>query len=524
MQGEGVDQQAVTTIDPCNLVVVETGSGGLAISSKHAGKVVVKRGVKLFNGTVVLARPEPCFLTRNTVVRSIKRVEYAIERLTYNVVLTVRYGGIVERYVYPTRVWEKVESIVKRFFTSKPPQQGFLLYGPPGTGKTSLSKLVAQMYGLPVYEITPESILSKWIGESEKNLYNALKEAEAGEPSVVIVDDCDWLFKSREFHHGTAYVEMTLSKILLEYIQNLYDQGKKVMIIGTTNAPMEMIDKALVRSGRLGKPIHIPLPDFEAVYEFLVREGVDPERAKTWAYYAVNMGLGMADVKLDLLQQLREGKGEPVIEPSMEHGYARYVFLIPKEYERDVEEYFRILDPVGDFGEVVRARSKKHRRTVVWFAGPEKVALAVANAFILHHAKMPAVTLLSSRYVMDAVDSANTLDGFLIVQWSIVKHGHLDLTLLEPALKLAYVGESAPDAIKIDVVGSGSGSVKRHVVERGLTVVTLSFYGVNVDNRTLERLLSIPRSRGLDSYMRLLEKFGYYGTRPEHIEQYGLSF
>ncbi|MEM1759911.1 MAG: ATP-binding protein [Thermofilaceae archaeon] len=507
------------SLKPCNLVVVETPTGGVALGGAWRS-TVASTGARLFGGTVVLCRPDPCFITRYTRVVPVKRTRYTVERLQHNVVVTVEHGKSVERLVYPVRVWETVESVLRRFFTSRPPQQGFLFYGPPGTGKTSLAELIARMHGLTVVRITPTSVLSKWVGESERNLYALLKEGEALEPSVVLVDDCEWLFRSRELKasSATGQIELTLTNILLDAIEDYFVNEKKVLVLATTNAPLELIDPALLRSGRLGKPIHIPLPDYEAVYEFLVREGIDQERARRWAYYAVNMGLGMADVKHDLLQQLREGV-EPVVEPKREPGYARYFFVSPREYEREVIEYLRSLDPYGDFSETVKERSRRYKRTSLWFAGPENVAVALANAFVTYYGRMPSVTLLSARYALDAVDAANTLGGFLIVPWSIVRYGHIDATSLFASLNLAFAGPDAVNAVRVSPVPE-RGAVAVDKALRAITVIVLEFYGARCTREAVEKLVTRARSMDVHRYLELLNKLGYYGSRPEHLELY----
>lgn len=509
----------IRKLKPCNLVVVETPTGGMAVGGAWRDAVALT-GTRLFGGTVVLCRPDPCFVTRYTRVVPMKKTRYAVERLQHNVVVTVEHGRSVERLVYPIRVWDTIESVLKRLFTSKPPQQGFLFYGPPGTGKTSLAELIARMYGLSVVRITPTNVLSKWVGESERNLYVLLKEGESLEPSVVLVDDCEWLFRSRELKASstTGQIELTLTNILLDSIEDYFVNDKKVLVLATTNAPLELIDPALLRSGRLGKPIHVPLPDYEAVYEFLVREGVDQERGKKWAYYAVNMGIGMADVKHDLLQQLREGI-EPVIEPKREPGYARYFFIPPKEHEREINEYFRSLDPFGDFAETVRERDRRHKRTSLWLAGPENIAVALANALVTYYGKMPSVTLLSARYAMDAVDAANTLGGFLIVPWSVVRYGHVDITSLFSSLNLAFAGADAVNAVRISPVPE-RGPIAVDKALRTITVIVLEFYGAKYTRETVDKLLARARSTDVHRYLELLNKLGYYGSRPEHLEFY----
>ncbi|MEM4436156.1 MAG: AAA family ATPase [Thermosphaera sp.] len=462
-----------------------------------------------------ICRPSPCVISSMTAIRATHPSSVTVTELDHNYLVCVR-GSRVDRLVYPKKVWESVDELLRWFISSdRLPQQGFVFYGPPGTGKTSMAKIIAEMYGLPTFKIDP-LLQSKWYGETEKNLYNIMREAEAKEPSVVLMDDCDWLLLDRglKSKETSATTQLSVMRVVLETIERWNENGRKVLVVATTNASIELLDQALLRSGRLGRPVYIPLPDYEAVYEFLVSEGVSPDTARRWAVRAVNLGLGMADIKLDVLPKLKQNV-EPIVEPRTERGYRRYIVDLTN-VAKEVEPYFKVLDVTGDFPNVVRLRSARGSRTVVWFSGPENVSIAVANAFITYYSKLPAVTLVDVRYVSDAAEASNMLKGFLIIPTQLMDQrlsGVLGL-----AQCIAYAGKGVHEGFRIDVRGTLGKTIDRRVVMRGAGYTVLTFYGANAGRDEVERLVQLGLSRGEDWFFNVLNNFGYYGASVSHLE------
>lgn len=503
---------------PCRYVVIE--GDGLVLGARHGSRGLlythVETGKRVLGRVVVLSRPSPCFISTETVIKSSKAMKISTVKLVHNYVIEVveqRSGRVVDRLVYPLKVWERIERAMGNFIAlDRHPFQGILLYGPPGTGKTSAAGLVAQSLGLPTISVSPTDVLSKWLGESERNLFVILREAEKQEPCVLLVDDCEWLLLSRELksRETAATTQLGVMKILLEAVERWSREGVKVFVVATTNAGIEILDQALLRSGRLGKPVYVPLPDFEAVNEFLVLEGVDEKRAREWAVKSVSMGLPMSDVKLEILPALLRGE-QPLIEPRSERGYRRYVAdLSFSPIQLKVERYFKSLDPLGDFSDVVKRRSDRGLRTVVWFRGPENVAVAVANAFIQNYAKMPAVTVVDPRYVFDVVDAAESLRGFLIVPDSLVEKDEV----FGSAKRLAFAGSRPHNAVKIDVLPSNP-STDDYVA---LSYIVLSFYGFDVTLEDVDKLSRIASRYGEKHLLEVLDNSGYYGLKPAHLE------
>ena len=137
-----------------------------------------------------------------------------------------------------------------------------LMYGPPGCGKTFIAKSSAGELGLPLIQAKISEIMSKWVGNAEKNITNLFKYAKenAGENggTVLFLDEIDALGASRELVSSSTVARRVVTQLLLE-ISNL---PEGVLLIAATNSPWAL-DPALVRTGRLGTPVFVPPPDKE---------------------------------------------------------------------------------------------------------------------------------------------------------------------------------------------------------------------------------------------------------------------
>lgn len=150
-------------------------------------------------------------------------------------------------------------SIVKRLNIEMP--KGILFEGPPGTGKTLLARIIANDINFHfIYMIAPE-IISKYQGESEKQLKRYFQEAEERSPSIIFIDHIDSIMKHR-----------VLSQ-LLGLMDGLHPY-RNVMVIAATHN-LDLIEAALLRQGRFDKLIHFSLPDLNSrikIYEIHTRK------------------------------------------------------------------------------------------------------------------------------------------------------------------------------------------------------------------------------------------------------------
>ncbi len=137
------------------------------------------------------------------------------------------------------------------------PPKGVLLYGPPGTGKTMIAKAVASETDANFISISGPEIMSKYYGESEKQLRDIFKEAEDNAPSIIFIDEIDSIAPKRE--EVTGEVERRVVAQLLSLMDGLQARGQ-VIVVAATNRP-NAIDPALRRGGRFDREIEIGVPD-----------------------------------------------------------------------------------------------------------------------------------------------------------------------------------------------------------------------------------------------------------------------
>ncbi len=142
-------------------------------------------------------------------------------------------------------------------FAGTTPPKGILLSGSPGTGKTLLAKAVAPQSGANFISVKGPALMSKWVGESEKGLREIFHKARLAHPCIIFFDEIDALAPTRGA--GSSDVtERVLSQMLTEMDGIEALQG--VMVLAATNRP-DMLDPALMRTGRFDVKFDLPVPD-----------------------------------------------------------------------------------------------------------------------------------------------------------------------------------------------------------------------------------------------------------------------
>ena len=170
------------------------------------------------------------------------------------------------------------------------PPNGILLFGPPGTGKTLLAKALAHESEINFISVKGPEFLSKWVGESEKAVRETFRKARAASPCIIFFDEIDAIAGLRGRSSGSQVTEQVVSQLLTE--MDGLEGLKDVVLIAATNRP-DMLDPALLRSGRFGRHVEIPLPDKEA-------------RAKIFNIHLKNKPLA-SDVDINKLARELEG-------------------------------------------------------------------------------------------------------------------------------------------------------------------------------------------------------------------------
>ena len=194
--------------------------------------------------------------------------------------------------------------IYKRF--NKEIGGGVLLYGPPGTGKTMIAKAIANEAQADFYAVKCSDIVSKWFGESEKNIKELFETARKSERAIIFFDEFEALGAKRGDGSSDAISRMVPE--LLAQIQGFATSNQQLLLLAATNRPWD-IDSAFLRPGRFNEMIYIGLPDYEARLYMIKRNFKDVPISKDLHFEDVardTEGFNGADVK-ELCERMKDG-------------------------------------------------------------------------------------------------------------------------------------------------------------------------------------------------------------------------
>lgn len=142
---------------------------------------------------------------------------------------------------------------------------GILLYGPPGTGKTFFAKAVAGSLEMPFISVEGSSLLSKWVGDAEKNVAAVFQKVHEFENCVLFIDELEAFLPLRG--SGSTVMDRVVPAFLSK-MDGIGGRHKGLLLLGATNLPWA-IDPAAMRPGRFSQSIYIGLPDQEARVDIL---------------------------------------------------------------------------------------------------------------------------------------------------------------------------------------------------------------------------------------------------------------
>ena len=159
------------------------------------------------------------------------------------------------------------------------PPRGALIYGPPGCGKSLLARALAAESGANMIMVRGPEILSKWVGEAERAVRDIFRKARASAPCVVVLDELDSLAQARggwgaagpqsgagAAGQGGPQGQAVVGQLLAEIEAG--PASSRVAVVGITSRP-DLLDRALLRTGRLDLLLYAGPPDGEARREIL---------------------------------------------------------------------------------------------------------------------------------------------------------------------------------------------------------------------------------------------------------------
>ncbi len=145
---------------------------------------------------------------------------------------------------------------------------GVILMGPPGTGKTLLARAAAGEANVPFYSISGSDFVEMFVGVGASRVRDLFEESKRNVPCIVFIDEIDAVGRLRGAGLGGGHDERehTLNQLLVE--MDGFDPNEGIIVIAATNRP-DILDKALLRSGRFDRQIVVDRPDMIGRLEIL---------------------------------------------------------------------------------------------------------------------------------------------------------------------------------------------------------------------------------------------------------------
>lgn len=199
-------------------------------------------------------------VTMDDFIEALKDVEPSALREVFIEVPDVRWSDIgdlieIKQVLTEAVEWPLKHSEIFKHAGTRPPK-GVLLYGPPGTGKTLIAKALATESGVNFISVKGPEILSKWVGESERGVREIFHKAKQAAPCIVFLDEIDSLVPRRGTGESQV-IERVISQFLTE--MDGIEELKGVVVLAATNRK-DLIDDALLRTGRFDLILEVPLP------------------------------------------------------------------------------------------------------------------------------------------------------------------------------------------------------------------------------------------------------------------------
>ena len=149
-----------------------------------------------------------------------------------------------------------------------------LLYGPPGTGKTFIARAIAGEVDAEFFAVNCQDLISKYMGDSSKQLDSLFAEAEKHEKAIIFFDEFDSVASKRG--DGTGGVDAEMARFVATFLTKVDGfkptANKMLLLIAATNRPWAL-DSAMLRGGRFDTQIYVGVPD-QAAREFLVNRAL----------------------------------------------------------------------------------------------------------------------------------------------------------------------------------------------------------------------------------------------------------
>ncbi len=322
--------------------------------------------------------------------------------------------------------------------------KGVLLVGPPGVGKTMIAKAVAGEANVPFFYQSGSSFVQIYVGIGAKRVRELFAYAKKYAPSIIFIDEIDAVGKARGGLRNDER-ESTLNQLLSE--MDGFEDSSGVIVIAATNK-IEVLDEALLRSGRFDRRVFVSLPDKserEAIINIYLRDKKHKVNAKNIAEITVGFSGAALSTLVNEAAINALKRGSKVIEESDFYAVRDKVLLGKKKIlsfsneEKDIQALYQsakalcaywfdvsfdkvsiVSDGIKDIDKEIESRSAMLSKIKVYLSGMTATELFYQDKFSnalndLQKAKDLA-NLMVEKYGMgnsiypNKLDSANILE------------------------------------------------------------------------------------------------------------------
>jgi SpoVK/Ycf46/Vps4 family AAA+-type ATPase len=183
------------------------------------------------------------------------------------------------------------------------PPRGMLLLGVQGAGKSLAAKAVAGSWGVPLLRLDFATLYNKWLGETERNLRESLRFADAMAPCVLWMDEIEKGVATGASDGGES------RRVLGTILTWMAERKSKTFMVATANN-IEQLPPELIRKGRFDEIFFVDLPDVETRAEILrihlARRKLDPKSFDLGKLTVATEGFSGAEIEQAIVSALYE--------------------------------------------------------------------------------------------------------------------------------------------------------------------------------------------------------------------------